>query len=265
VIRKILLIAQTVRHLKLKQIIYQVYNRLQPERNLDWYIGKIKKQLQYNLLLFNLQLDIQDDILTSSNSFSFLNIKHTFDAEIDWAYQDYGKLWNYNLQYFNLLNQENITVERKWQLINDITNSLKSGKLKLEPYPVALRVLNEIRFCSLQRQAEPQLIKSLYGQLSYLSNNFEYHLLGNHLLENAFALFMGGTFFNEQEWTYKAMQVLKVELDEQILNDGGHFELSPMYHQIILFRVLELMDWYDKVESKDEAFLAFIRNKANNM
>lgn len=264
-IRKILLVAQTVRYLKLKQIIYQLYNRLRPQRNLDWYIGKIKKQPEYNSLLFNLQVDIQEDIITPGNSFTFLNIKHTFDAEIDWGYQAYGKLWNYNLQYFNFLNQVNITVERKQQLINDITNSLKNGKLKLEPYPVALRVLNEIRFFSLQKQAEPQSIKSLYGQLSYLSSNFEYHLLGNHLLENAFALLMGGVFFNEQKWIGNAMQVLKAELDEQILNDGGHFELSPMYHQIILFRVLELVDWYGKIENKDDAFLAFITDKAGNM
>ena len=25
----------------------------------------------------------------------------------------------------------------------------------------------------------------------------------------------------------------------KILEDGGHFELSPMYHQIMLFRVLD--------------------------
>ena len=31
----------------------------------------------------------------------------------------------------------------------------------------------------------------------------------------------------------------KVKLDEQILKDGGHFELSPMYHQLMLYRVLD--------------------------
>ena len=37
----------------------------------------------------------------------------------------------------------------------------------------------------------------------------------------------------------KAKEILYAELDEQILNDGAHFELSPMYHQVIFSRVLD--------------------------
>src|SRR5690606_13273386 len=39
----------------------------------------------------------------------------------------------------------------------------------------------------------------------------------------------------------KAEKLLNRQLPEQILEDGAHFELSPMYHQIILFRVLEAL------------------------
>ena len=35
--------------------------------------------------------------------------------------------------------------------------------------------------------------------------------------------------------------MLGKELDEQILPDGGHFELSPMYHSIILEGILDLL------------------------
>ena len=37
----------------------------------------------------------------------------------------------------------------------------------------------------------------------------------------------------------QASSVLEKELHEQILIDGGHFELSPMYHQHILKRMLD--------------------------
>ena len=37
----------------------------------------------------------------------------------------------------------------------------------------------------------------------------------------------------------KAKNIIEEELEEQILTDGAHFELSPMYHQIILDRVLD--------------------------
>ena len=34
-------------------------------------------------------------------------------------------------------------------------------------------------------------------------------------------------------------KILLEQLDEQILNDGAHFELSPMYHCITLHKVLD--------------------------
>ena len=40
---------------------------------------------------------------------------------------------------------------------------------------------------------------------------------------------------------YKKSKLLILEqLNEQILNDGAHFELSPMYHKIIFTQGLRL-------------------------
>ena len=50
---------------------------------------------------------------------------------------------------------------------------------------------------------------------------------------------MGALFFDHSKWQSKASLLLKSQLEEQILKDGAHYELAPMYHQIILFRVLE--------------------------
>src|SRR5690606_1726695 len=132
--------------------------------------------------------------------------------------------------------------------------SLDNGKLLLEPYPVSLRSINVIRLCCFHEVTDSSILKNLHGELDFLSKRLEYHLLGNHLLENVFALMMGGVFFSNDTWVLKAKGILKEQLNEQILNDGGHFELSPMYHQIILFRLLELIDWYSKVDNKDSNF-----------
>src|SRR5690606_7559106 len=48
--------------------------------------------------------------------------------------------------------------------------------------------------------------------------------------------------------------LLQAELQEQLLDDGAHFELSPMYHQIILFRVLEALDYLPQ-ESTGRVFI----------
>src|SRR5690606_2481825 len=99
------------------------------------------------------------------------------------------------------------------------------------------------RFLHQQQEPDFKLQQWLYAEINYLSKNLEYHLLGNHLLENGFAILMAGYYFGQSQWIQLAEKLLKAELEEQILEDGAHFELSPMYHQIILFRTLEALDY----------------------
>ncbi|WP_172954193.1 alginate lyase family protein [Pedobacter ginsengisoli] len=202
---------------------------------------------------------------SDDRAFNFLNLSQDFHDKIDWNYQGYGKLWNYNLQYFNYLNHDDLSVESKNDWLLNITDWLNDGRLKLEPYPVSLRIMNMIHYCSFENRQDSIIVDSIYRQTKYLSRHLEYHLLGNHLLENGFALIMSGYAFDEKDWKVKAESILFKELEEQILDDGGHFELSPMYHQIILFRVLELCDWYTKVEGQNPVFLAFVQQKAIKM
>lgn len=262
-VTKSLLLFRTVRHLKLKQVIYQLYYRLKPRKNLSWYKAKFPGPPTFNFLNFTTTFQLKH--VGEGPMFNFLNLEHDFGDEINWDYQDYGKLWNYNLQYFNYLHQPDISSKLKVYWLHDIGLWLNTGKLKLEQYPVALRAMNTIRFLSREEIVDPVITADLFAQVVYLEDNLEYHLLGNHLLEDAFALFMAGAFFNNDSWCQKSKAILHNELNEQILNDGGHFELSPMYHQIILFRVLELIDWYNKLKDFDGHFLAFLKSKAENM
>jgi Heparinase II/III N-terminus len=62
-------------------------------------------------------------------------------------------------------------------------------------------------------------------------------LLGNHLLANAKALVFAGTYFAGDEanaWLQRGVGLLREQVAEQVLADGGHFERSPMYHAIVL-------------------------------
>jgi uncharacterized heparinase superfamily protein len=45
-----------------------------------------------------------------------------------------------------------------------------------------------------------------------------------------------------QRWCDDGLSILAKELDAQILADGGHFELSPMYHAIVMEDVLDLIN-----------------------
>src|SRR5690606_29627104 len=155
--------------------------------------------------------------------------------------------------------------EEKLRLIHSFYDFSIENKRVLEPYPVSLRAINIIKFFSLNKIKDDTILNNLYQELEFLNKNLEYHILGNHLLENGFALLMGGAFFNEDRWRIKAERLLLKELEEQIHIDGAHFELSPMYHKIIFFRVLELIDWYDQYENKNELFIGKVKDTAVKM
>lgn len=263
-VSKVRLLIDTVRHLKLTQIYYQIFYRLKRVKNLNHYDYNSKLYSDFNRLSFTLKNSLAG-CAKADRTFYFLNLSHNFPDQIDWNYQGYGKLWNYNLQYFNYLNQDSLNIESKNSWLLEITDWLNDGRLKLEPYPVSIRIMNMIRYCSSRNGLNPNILSSIYRQTKYLNEHLEYHLLGNHLLENGFAMIMSGYAFDEKAWKIMAEKILFKELDEQILDDGGHFELSPMYHQIILFRTLELIDWYTKVEDQNSRFLEFIQKKAIEM
>lgn len=263
-INKIRLLFDTVRHLKFTQVFHQIYYRLRPTKTLAHYCPNDSEPKLLNRLVFDFSFRVPEYAKTDL-TFDFLNLSKQFSNEIDWDFQGYGKLWNYNLQYFNYLHQADLDNEIKDSWLLEINDWLVTGKLKLEPYPVSLRIMNTIRYYSSRGEHNSLVVKSLYSQLNYLTKHLEYHLLGNHLLENAFALMMGGFMFNEKSWIDRAKKILNKELDEQILDDGGHFELSPMYHQIVLFRMLELIEWYGNSDQQDLVFMTFLKNKVNRM
>jgi uncharacterized heparinase superfamily protein len=237
---------RTISYLKPIQVAYQLKNRLSRPKHLKKY--NLTFETNSKLSFFDLpQTSTKLVVLKDQYTFNFLNLSHTFEGIIDWDYQGYGKLWNYNLQYLDFLKQGELALNLKFQLIEDVYKKLWIGTLPLEPYPASLRMMNVVRFlsCNAEKKSAKTVASFLIAEINYLSRNLEYHLLGNHLLENGFALLMGGHFFQRKEWVFKAERLLYRELEEQTLKDGAHFELSPMYHQIILFRVLEAVNYLE--------------------
>ena len=176
-----------------------------------------------------------------SGVFNFLNLEHKFE-DIDWNYSVNGKLWTYNLNYFDYLNQQDISREDGLTLIYNYIDSESNLKEGLEPYPISLRLINWIKFISKHQIQDEKIDRILAKHLSLLNKKLEYHLLGNHLLENAFALLFGAYYFGDETIYRSSKKLLEAELKEQILNDGGHFELSPMYHKLILTRLLDCIN-----------------------
>ena len=260
-----LLLFNTIKFLKAKQIYYRIFYFLK---------NRISKSLKIKPIFFKRAcshpLTLQEsllirDVYTHKNHFTFLNLSKKFDKEINWNHREFGKLWTYNLTYFDCLTQNNIEVEEKLLLIEHFINNIKEIKDGLEPFPISLRNLNWVKFFILYNINNQKMDESLYAQYYLLLDKLEYHLLGNHLLENGFSLLFGAYYFRDELLYSKAKEILVAQLKEQILNDGGHFELSPMYHQIMLFRLLDCINLVKNNRWKKDDLLAFLLAKAKIM
>lgn len=89
------------------------------------------------------------------------------------------------------------------------------------------------------------MLDSLAAQVRFLGKRLEWHLLGNHLFVNAKALVIAGLYFEGDEadaWRERGWRILRAEIPEQILADGGQFERSPMYHALAVEDMLDLLN-----------------------
>jgi len=184
------------------------------------------------------------DCLLGGCRFRFINEEHEIKDASGWNDAGINKLWLYNLHYFDFLRQPDITGEagalwiERW--IKENPPAAGNG---WEPYTLSLRIVNWIKWRLAGHELSAEALHSLAVQTRYLGKRLEYHLMANHLLANAKALVFAGCFFDgaeASEWLEKGLAVYRDQLPEQILNDGGHFELSAMYHSIILEDLLDL-------------------------
>lgn len=186
--------------------------------------------------------------MTGPDSFIFLNHSGRIVSASDWNDPRQDKLWLYNLHYFDDLNAHDAESRFEWHqaLIRRwIAENPPTSGNGWEPYPVSLRVVNWIKWDLRVGGLDEEAIDSLAVQLRWLRRRLEYHILGNHLLANAKALIFGGLYFRgdeAEEWFGTGFRVFEQQLQEQVLPDGGHFELSPMYHLIVLEDLLDVIN-----------------------
>lgn len=186
--------------------------------------------------------------LVSHETFCFLGETRVVSMS-EWDAPTCSQLWRYNLQYFDDLNalgatkrvEEHVYLLEKW-----LAAALPASHIGWAPYPLSLRVSNWTKWLSKNPdRASPAILLSLAQQADVLEQRLEYHLLGNHLLENARALVLVGAYLagrDADRWLTTGLHILDIELKEQFLDDGGHFELTPMYQATILWGLLDLIE-----------------------
>lgn len=253
----------TLRSLRLRQVFYLVYYRIfkkYSSHSLKIYPAPYIDTHQ----LYSIKTLHTCDI--TKQTFNFLNITHTFDSNLDWDLLQYGKLWTYNLNYFDWLYQPQIDIQKAFALMDDWNTKAIKGQcnIGMEPYPISLRIFSWSRFLLANKTNDTIYIQtwdSLYSQWLHLQKNIEYHLAGNHLLENACSLVYGALLFNDTKAYTTYSKLLTAELNEQYLDDGAHYECSAMYHAILLQRLLMVWEMWELTRTNNNFKLAAINSE----
>jgi uncharacterized heparinase superfamily protein len=178
-------------------------------------------------------------------AFDFLNISRNFEsAAIHWAPVDVPRLWRYNLHYFDCLRDQRPDSAKQALIDNWVEHNPQGSQPAWEPYTASLRIANWVKYFLHNPDAVTDTRSaSLFTQARWLRKNLERHILANHYFENIKALTFAGAFFVGDEadgWLRFATSKLAVQLQEQTLADGCHYERTPAYHCLMLQNYLEL-------------------------
>lgn len=244
---KLLKYYNTLKHLKAEQIAYRVLKKIkQPKVNsLSLSVSPTSGTWQ--------SIGLYEPKFLDEINVNFLNEAGIIKTSDCWNNDTKAKLWLYNLHYFDGLNSlaagsldskkelQKFWVER-W--VRENPAPVGNG---WEPYPISLRVVNWVKAFLSGLETQKFVLDSLCKQVDYLSQDLERHLLGNHLFVNAKALMFAGCFFDgdvADKWLKTGLSIYNKELNEQVLVDGGNYELSPMYHVIMLVDLLDLINLF---------------------
>ena len=194
-------------------------------------------------------------------------------------------LWRFQFHYHEFLLTE--VSKGNWDPVVNFLNdwleayspeTTKRSEDSWHPYCISRRasvwvwllVLSSDHDNLLGKDLSKKLLQSLEHQAHYLSENLEWELGGNHLIENATALaIVAGVLESDRasSWLKAATNVLKKEMPAQILPHGEHFERSPMYHCQILGNFLRIkicceksQDLQKLVASKIDPMLQFLES-----
>ncbi|EDM69070.1 hypothetical protein PE36_06277 [Moritella sp. PE36] len=247
---KIAIYFHTVKHLKTTQIINRILKKiLHPKFNaITSSLTEISGQwITYGL--YNRKIFDYDQVI-------FLNHRADIKDKASWNNDNEAKLWLYNLHYFddlcaldsNKRTASQLKFIQRW--IDENPPAVGNG---WEPYPTSLRIVNWIKSFLGHISPEQHILDSLAQQADFLSQDLETHILGNHLFVNAKALIFSGLYFdcgNAKSWLNTGLAIYNRELKEQVLNDGGNFELTPMYHAIMLVDLLDLINIFKTYPNK---------------
>lgn len=204
--------------------------------------------------------------MVGSHVFRLLNVERDLDR-CGWDDASVAKLWRYNLHYFDDLLAEGCVARTAWHrelMSRWVRENPPAAGTGWEPYPTSLRIVNWAKWSLAGHELPAECVQSLAVQARWLRRRLEWHLLGNHLFVNAKALVFAGCLFEGSEadrWLAQGVDILRGQIPEQILPDGGQFERSPMYHALALEDMLDLANLARAFPARSRAWRGMVEER----
>lgn len=259
-IESLLRLGRTVRHLRASQVawrlIYMTRRRLTRKR-----VGlPLRSTAPLSLKGFPPELLAHPPVMAGWAVFEDLRKgrldlvgeRRAFAGGRDWFVppDGSGRLWSIHTQYHEWIlalvrehaatgDAEVASAARRW-LRDWFVSAPSSAGFAWNSYAIATRIRSWIRImaCASEEFWAPDpslrttMEKSLWLQAEHLYGAIEWDLRGNHLVRDMAGLAWAARAFGAagERFRKRAISLALSQCDEQVLDDGGHFERSPVYH-----------------------------------
>ena len=254
------LVWNTVKYLKPVQVVYQVLNRFKEKERkyFDASTGSatfLENTWEVRIAIPELDCDglLENRFRTewmAKGKVCLLNQVVDLDYAPGYTKSLKPLIYN-NVYYFEygvaLASQYQRTKDVVWwELFKKCYEDYLTAKADVKSaYTIALHIPNVLIALELFGDAVDATFREkvyceLYSQYVYLQAHQEKHLLANHYFEDLKALIIGAYLFGDDKGLKAYLKAFKKQCDEQILKDGVHYELSLMYHKLILEDVMRI-------------------------
>ena len=258
---KIGLYAHTIRYMKPEQILWRVGKKIgikcalkgaHPSHGKGQRIAVPIPELDHDPVF--LRRFCVDELM--QDRICFLHEAEYFKWDGTWHVDNRSHLWNFNLHYFEYIHPltdnylktgDRAVLDKTVQMIRGwiCQNPQSKGGDGWSAYTISLRLTNWMAYIAavgddLDTVFRQELEDSIFEQYVYLSEHLEKHILGNHYFENLKTLVLCSLFFGHAQSLPIYLDAFQKECREEILPDGMHFELSTMYHKIVLEGILRV-------------------------
>lgn len=181
-----------------------------------------------------------------ATTFSIFGETRSITGARAWNPPSANRLWTYHLHYHDDLADPRDPKHERNLISSWIAANPPPHGPGWEPYPLSRRIVNWVGW--LLRGggiAPPGALASLAQQAWALSHQIENDLRANHLWTNGKALVFAGCYLagrDADRWLHQGLEIIRRELAEQVLPDGGHYERAPLYHALFIEDLLDLIN-----------------------